>query len=208
MRFPGARAPKPLLGPEAEARLSARQQEILDALENDLRGEELARLTMAEIAARFSCSLRTLYGIAPSKDELILMIVDRRLHRIGRAAMESLDHSLAPLAALRTYLSAVNVAVQPESVALAEALGHVPGAQHVIDAHERYVIAVTRSLLERARAAGEIREVDTAAAAHVLGGLGRSFDRLGAEGLAAASPRAAADAMADVILRGLAVAAG
>jgi len=117
MRFADVRAPKPLLDAQTEQRLSARQQEILDELESGVRSAELARLTMAEIAARMNCSLRTLYGIAPSKDALILTIVDRRLHRIGRAATLSLDASLSPLHALRTYLRAANVAVQPESVA-------------------------------------------------------------------------------------------
>jgi AcrR family transcriptional regulator len=206
MRFADVRAPKPLLDAQTEQRLSARQQEILDELESGVRSAELARLTMAEIAARMNCSLRTLYGIAPSKDALILTIVDRRLHRIGRAAIESLDASLSPLRALRTYLRAANIAVQPEAVAFSEALGHVPGAQRLLDAHERYVVAVTKSLLDRALAAGEIRGVDTVAAAHVLGGLGREFSRPDVAEIASAPPKETADAIADLILRGLAVA--
>ena len=97
LRFPGVRAPKPLLPPHAERRLSARQLELLDELEEKLLREGLADLTMAEIAALLGCSLRTFYGIAPSKDELLLTVVDRRLHRIGRAAIETLDASMPPL---------------------------------------------------------------------------------------------------------------
>jgi len=206
IRLAGVRAPKPLLDRETERRLSARQLELLEELEGTARSEEFATLTMAEIAARSNCSLRTLYGIAPSKDELILAIVDRRLRRIGRAALEPLDESMSPLVALRAYLRAANVAVQPESVAFSSALAHVPGAQRLLDAHEGYVMAVTRSLLDRALAAGEIVPVDTAAVAHVLGGLGREFGRPEVAGNAARSPKEAADAVADVILRGLAVA--
>jgi AcrR family transcriptional regulator len=198
-------APKPLLDAAAEQRLSARQLELLDELESGVRSRELARLTMAEIAARMGCSLRTLYGIAPSKDELILLVVDRRLHRIGRNAIEALDESRSPLASLRAYLHAANRAVRPESVAFSEALGHVPGAQPLLDAHERYVVAVAKSLLDRALAAGEIRAVDTAAFAHVLGGLGRELSRPGVAELAAAPPDVTADAITEVILRGLGV---
>ena len=50
MRFPGVRAPKPLLSREAERQLSARQLELLDELEEKLLREGLADLTMAEIA--------------------------------------------------------------------------------------------------------------------------------------------------------------
>ena len=69
MRFPGVRAPKPLLSLEEERRLSARQLEVLDELEEKLRHEGLGDFTMAEIAAAVGCSLRTLYDIASSKDE-------------------------------------------------------------------------------------------------------------------------------------------
>ncbi len=205
MRFAGVRAPKPLLGAEAERRLSARQLELLDELELSVLRDELAGLTMAEIAAKLNCSLRTLYGIAPSKDELILAIVDRRLHRIGRAAVAPLDPSMRPLAALRAYLRAVHVAVQPESLAFANAFSHVSGAQRLVDGHQHYVVAVTRNLLDLALAAGEIRKIDTAAVAHVLGGLGRELSRAQQGEIAVASPRDTADEMVDVILRGLAV---
>lgn len=203
LRFPGVRAPKPLLDPETERRLTARQREILDELEKGLAEEGLADLTMAEIAAKLNCSLRTLYGIAPSKEELVLTVVDRRLRRIGRAALEPLRASMPPLDALRAYLQAANRAVQPATVAYARELADVPGASRLLDAHESYVIAVTRSLLERAVAEGRIAPVDTAAVAHVLGGLGREFARPEVAEVAGASPKATADAMAEIILRGL-----
>ncbi|MFP6662594.1 MAG: hypothetical protein VCC00_00120, partial [Deltaproteobacteria bacterium] len=66
LRFPGVRAPKPLLDAEAELRLTERQREILDELEVAGAEPGFATLTMAEIAAQMNCSLRTLYGIAPT----------------------------------------------------------------------------------------------------------------------------------------------
>jgi AcrR family transcriptional regulator len=203
LRFPGVRAPKPLLSPETEQHLTARQVQILDELEELVRVSGLAELTMAQIAASVNCSLRTLYGIAPSREELVLTIVDRRLHRIGRAAVESLDPAQPPLALLRAYLKAANEAVQPSTVAYALELSRMPGANRLIDSHERYVIAVAQSLLDRALAEGQIEEVDTASLAHVLGGLGRDFARPDVAEFAAASPKATADAVTEIILRGL-----
>lgn len=204
LRFRGVRAPKPLLDSEAEGRLSARQREILDELEKLFAVEGFGDLTMAEIAAEVNCSLRTLYGISPSKEELVLAVVDRRLRRIGRAAMEPLRVSMSPLEALRAYLQTANEAVQPSTVAYARELTDIPGASRLLDAHESYVIAVTRSLLDRAVAEGLIPSVDTAAVAHVLGGLGREFARPDAAAVAGASPKATADAIAEIMLRGLA----
>jgi AcrR family transcriptional regulator len=205
VRFPGVRAPKPLLPPEAERQLSARQLEVLDELEEKPLRDGLADLTMAEIAALVGCSLRTLYGIAPSKDELLLTIVDRRLHRIGRSAIEGLDASMSALDALRAYLQAANEAVQPEAVVLAADLAKVAGAGRLFDAHEAYLIAVTRNLLDRAVADAQIAPVDTAAVAHVLGGLGREFARPEVAAIAEASPKATADAISELILQGLRV---
>jgi AcrR family transcriptional regulator len=150
-----------------------------------------------------NCSLRTLYGIAPSKEELVLAVVDRRLHRIGRRAIEALDADLSPLAAVRAYLQSANEAVQPTTASVARDFADVPGAQRLLDAHEGYVIAVTRSLLDRAVAEGEIPPVDTSSLAHVLGGLGRELSRPDVAELAASSPKETANAITEIILRGL-----
>ncbi|MDJ0787769.1 MAG: TetR/AcrR family transcriptional regulator [Myxococcota bacterium] len=203
MRFPGVRAPKPLVSRETERQLSPRQLEIIDELEEKLADGRLADLTMAEIAAGVSCSLRTLYGIAPSKDELLLTIVDRRLHRIGRAAIEAMDESMRPLEALRTYLQRANEAVQPESVVLASDLANVRGGGLLMSSHESYLIAVAKSLLDRAVAEGEIAPVDTGAVAHVLGSLGREFSQPDVAAIAQGSPKETADAVAELLFLGL-----
>ncbi len=203
LRFPGVRAPKPLLTPETERQLSARQIELIEELEKKLLHDGLADLTMAEIAALMGCSLRTLYGIAPSKDELLLTIVDRRLHRIGRAAIEALDGSMPPIDALRAYLRATNVAVQPEAMALAADLAKVGGAGRLFSSHGAYLTAVTQNLLDRAVAEGQIAPVDTASIAHVLGGLGGEFARPEVAEIAQASPKETADTIAELILQGL-----
>ena len=93
--------------------------------------------------------------------------------------------------------------MQPTTFAFARDFAQVKGAQELLDAHEGYVMAVTKSLLDRAVDEGEIRSVDTAAMAHVLGGLGREFSRPEVASLIADSPKQTADALADVILAGL-----
>lgn len=203
VHFPGVRAPKPLLSAETERALSARQLEVLDELESLVARGDVGDLTMAQIAALVNCSLRTLYGIAPSKDELLLTVVDRRLHRIGRAAIEALESSMRPLDALRAYLRAANRAVQPEAVAMSTDLAKVAGASRLLSAHEAYVTAVTQNLLDRAVEAGQIAQVDTAAVAHVLGGLGREFARPDVAEIARDTPKQTADEIAELIVQGL-----
>jgi len=183
--------------------MTARQRQLLDELEELVVAKGLDELTMAEIAAGVNCSLRTLYGISPSREELILTVVDRRLRRIGRAGIGALDASLPPLDALRAYLHAVNEAVQPEADTFARNFAGLPGAKRLLDVHEGYVIAVTQNLLDRAVAEKEIAPIDTAALAHVLGGLGREFARPEVAEIATAPPKATADAVTEIIIRGL-----
>lgn len=202
-RFPGVRAPQPLLAPEAEKRLTDRQKEILDELETAGAEEGFSSQTMAEIAARMNCSLRTLYGIAPTRDELLLTAVDRRLRRIGRKAIEKLDPTLSPLELLRAYLRAANAAVQPQTLTLSRDFSAVSGSRRLADAHENYVISVVQKLLDRAVAEKQIQPVDTAAVAHILGGLGREFTKSDIVDVIDGTPAEAANQLLDLLLRGL-----
>jgi AcrR family transcriptional regulator len=198
------RSPRPLLPADAERTLSARQREILDALEALAMEDGFAELTMAELAARVNCSLRTLYALAPRKDALLLMVIDRRLHRIGRAAMAAIEPGMDALTALRAYLEAATTAVAPTTEAFARRLATVPGAEALTNAHANYVIAVTERLLARAVAERRIESVDTGALALVLGGMGLFFSRPRVLPRLQASPKATADAILAIVLRGLA----
>lgn len=202
-RFPGVRGPKRLLALETELALTARQLEILDALEESVMEVSLAEVTMAEIAGRMNCSLRTLYGIAPSKDELVQIVVDRRLHRIGRQAIEALEQEGSPLTRLRAYLEAANQAVHPTTATFSRDFARSPGARRLIESHGAYLVSITQALLDEAVAEGEIEPMDTTALAHVLGGLGTEFSKPDIEGTIRGTPKAAADFVAEIIFAGL-----
>jgi len=198
-----ARPPKRLLSRDAEQALTTRQLEILDALEEWVLKGGFADVTMAEVARRMSCSLRTLYGIAPSKDALVLIVLDQRLRRIGREAIASMETEHGPLAQLRAYLRATNLAVQPTTAAFARDFAKTPGAAELNASHADYVVAMTRSLLQAAIDEGEIAPVHVPSTAHVLGGLGYEFARGEVAGALDGSPQQTADALAEIFLAGL-----
>jgi AcrR family transcriptional regulator len=198
------RAPKRLLSPSVEASLTTRQLEILDTLDESVLRGNFAKLTMADIAKRMTCSLRTLYGIAPSKEALVLAVVDRQLHRVGREATEALELNVPPLERLRAYLRATNLALQPKAVAITTDFGKLSGARELSEAHTRYIVDITRALLDEAVEAGEIDALDTGALALVLGRLGREFSRPDIEIITKRSARETADGIAEIILLGLA----
>ena len=202
-RLHAVRRPRPVLTREREQALTERQRQLLDQLE-DLFAEGFAHLTMAELAARLSCSLRTLYALAPSRDALVLTVVDRNLWRTGRAARDVIGPDLAPLDAVRAYLAAATVAVSGWTEAFARDLATVPAARRLADGHDEYVFEVTRTLLDHAVEVGDVADdVDTTAVARVLAGLGRFFSRPDVIPTLRSSPKDAADEVVELVLRGL-----
>jgi AcrR family transcriptional regulator len=195
-------APRPMLSRDDLHRLTDRQREILRELGTLFR-DGFADLTMSELAARLGCSLRTLYGLAPSRDELVLTVVDLHLWRIGRDAMAAIKPDMAPLDAVRAYLSAATIAVSSTTEPYARDLEAMPAAQRRNANHGDYVVAVTRTLLDLAVERGDIADVDTAAVARVIANLGQDFIRADVLPTLRSSPKVAADAVVDIVLRGL-----
>jgi AcrR family transcriptional regulator len=201
-RVRAVRPPRAVLDHERERRLTDRQREILDQLVR-LFDDGFADLTMAEIAARSNCSLRTLYGLAPSRDELVLAVVDRNLWSIGRSAIDAIDAEMAPLEALQAYLEAATVAVNGVTEPFARDLAAVPAAQRLGDFHAEYLVAVTRCLLDLAVECHEIVALDTGAMARVMAGLGRELSRPEVIPTLHSSPKQAADSVLAIMLRGM-----
>jgi len=195
-------APRPVLERERERQLTERQRDVLDQL-GTVFEDGFADLTMAELAARLNCSLRTLYSLAPSRDELVLIVVDRNLWRIGRTARDAIVPGMAPLDTVRAYLRAATVAVSHITPAFARDLATVPAGRRLRAGHNEYLFNITRTLLDLAVERGDIGDVDTAAVARVLAGLGSAFARPDVISTLRDSPKDAADAVVDVILRGL-----
>ena len=168
------RPPKMVLSKQKETELTERQRNLLSGL-GKLFNKGFASLTMAEIAKNLNCSLRTLYSLAPSKEQLVLIVIERNLWARGRTAMSAISPNMQPLKAIRTYLQAANVAAAKTTEAFAQDLQTVPAAQKLIEDHNSYLISITHRLLDIAVEKGEIGNVDTAAIARMMAGIGRVF---------------------------------
>lgn len=163
-----SRAPRPLLSRSAEERLGARHREILDQLEAMFRAEGFANFTIRELAAGVGCSRRTLYEIAPSKDQLVLIVLDRLLHRAGRMALEELDDTLPVSTQLRRYLGGdLDLHFQ---ASLFDDLADEPAARRLLDRHFRYVMSIIEELVATGIDRGELRSVDPALVAATIAG--------------------------------------
>jgi AcrR family transcriptional regulator len=201
-RLAAVPAPPPVLTRERAAALTPRQWEILDEL-GRLFDKGFADVTMAELAGRLNCSLRTLYGIAESRDQLVLAVVDRNLRSIGRTARGAIADQMSALDAVQAYLAAANTAVSDIEEEFAHDMESVPDGIALYEAHSAYIVDVTRCLLDIAVGRGEIADVDTAAVARMVAGLGRDFSRPEVMGSFRSSPSVAADQMVALVVDAL-----
>lgn len=195
--------PRRVLDREHERALTSRQRELLQDLQRLSFADGFAHTTMATLAAQLRCSLRTLYALAPSRDELVLIAVDRNLWRVGHSARTAIQSDMSALEALRAYLRAATVAVSERSAAFARDLAAVPAAHTLAEGHRQYLYEVTKAILDLAVRRGEIVPVDTTAVARVLAGLGGLFSQPDVIPTLEGSPKESADVVLEIILRSL-----
>jgi AcrR family transcriptional regulator len=178
MSVPGSvaarRRPRPLLSQRAEAQLGPRHREVLDELESLFLREGFSGFSVRELAAHVGCSRRTLYEVAPSKDELVLIVLDRFLHRVGRDAIDAIDTSRTFAEQITAYFLG-GVELQRLTHVFGEDLADDAAARRLFDRHYGYVMAVTEQLVTDGVAAGEFRPVEPAVVAGVLAGTGMFF---------------------------------
>jgi len=165
------RRPRPLLSQRAEQQLGSRHREVLDQLEELFLREGFAGFSVRELAAHVGCSRRTLYEVAPSKDDLVLLVLDRFLHRVGRAALESIDASQPYTDQIAAYYRG-GLELQRQTQLFSDDLADEPAARRLFDRHYGYVMAVTEQLVQRGIDAGEFRAVSPAIVAGTLSGSG------------------------------------
>ena len=197
----GSVPPHRLLPSRHEAELSRRSREVLDQLEDLYLVEGFAKFTVRDLAARLRTSLRTLYDIAPSKQELVLVVIDRFLHRVGRTALATINPDAPVGERIRAYFRGGAELQRWTRAFAADAVG-MPEMLRLLDSHFAYVSAVVERLVEEGVATGEMKPVDPAVAAAVLSGAASHVTRA-----PTGTPPGSADAidqLIDIVLHGLA----
>jgi AcrR family transcriptional regulator len=191
------------MSPERIVELTPREREILDELVVIFTEEGFAHLTMASVAAAVRCSLRDLYRIAPNKDDLFVIVVDRLASARGRAALRAIDEDMDALEAVRRYLHVGNELVSVYGERLAADVAEHPRMSERHDTFAAYGVEVVKALLDYAVDHGALRKVNTGALARMLAGTARDFTRPEARHLIGPSARDAANDMADLVIDGL-----
>lgn len=149
-------------------RRSARQEELFDTLETLALDEGFGALTVGELAARLSCSRSTLYALAPSKEELFLIVEERLLQRVHSNALACAERGSDPTARLMGYIAgAIETIRDVGTPYLTEILAYAP-ARQLLAEFQRTTIGHLRTLIEEGIAAGAFHALNAQIAAEVL----------------------------------------
>ncbi len=89
----------------APSRFSARQEQVLDVVEAVFLREGIRAVRMGQLADEASCSRSTLYEIAPSREELLLLVLDRMMRRITRRGAVAIARTDDPVEQIRAMMT-------------------------------------------------------------------------------------------------------
>ena len=185
-----------------ETRATQKHIEVIQNFELLLE-DGIANQTMSDIASTLKVSLRTLYEIAPSKEELIISTIDRILTNIAKEALHSIKEMESSIDKLKTFNKICNEAAGPRIQKFAVDLSKVKGANEMIKNHEIAYIEHIKKLLDDAVDNHEIGGIDTQAVAIMLGTVARVFTKKNHQSKLAESATESANMISDLIITGL-----
>lgn len=129
-------------------RLTERHQRLVEQMEEIFLAEGFRDLTINELAARLKCSKRTLYELAPTKQEVFLLVMERWLARVRHMGSLAAAERLDPADRLRAYLSPGVTESAMASSRFVEDVQSLRPATLLLEAHQRERISVLREIVE------------------------------------------------------------
>lgn len=147
---------------------TARQLEVLDGLETIVLIEGFRDLTVGGLAERLRCSRRTLYELADSKEELVLIVIDRLLRRLARVAHEAARLETTELERLRSFLIKGLTELHRATLSFSEDVEADPAAAELVESHFRYANEIVVRMLDEGVKSGEFAPIHTRVAAEAL----------------------------------------
>ncbi len=184
-------------------RLSARQEQVLDVVEAVFLSRGIRAVRMAQLADEASCSRSTLYELAPSKEALLLLVVDRVMRRISAGGAAAIEHETLPADRIRAMLMSGAADFGALGPRFLEAVREHPPTRMLFDRWVARGLLVLEQLIEQAVSSGEFRPVNAEVIAEAIFGVVLRFTD---PNVIRSGPRRFSDRLAetvDVLLDGL-----
>jgi AcrR family transcriptional regulator len=149
-------------------RLSVRQEQVLDVVETVYRREGIGGVRIGELAREASCSRSTLYELAPSKEGLLLLVLDRMMRRIIRHGAVAIEQADGPREQMRAMMLSGALdfgALGPHFLA---AVRENPAARLLFERRIADGLEVLRGFIDEAVRLGQFRAVNSVVVAEAI----------------------------------------
>jgi AcrR family transcriptional regulator len=141
------------------ARGPARREELLDELVTLVLAEGFGAFTLDELARRLRCSKSTLYGLAASKEQLVVAVVKRFFQQATTAVEQRAAAPTDHRERISAYLLAVSEQLRPASAAFFADVAAFAPAREIYERNTRSAAARVQQLVADGLSAGTIRPV-------------------------------------------------
>jgi len=151
-----------------------REAELRTTLQDIILADGFARLSVSEMAQRLGCSKRTIYELAPTKNELVLSAISMFFSNLREDADRASAACVEPSEQIFEYLQVgVRAAQRLGPVVIADIDKWEP-ARRLWQAHMRLRVEGLRDLIERGIATGVFRDISPVIVAEtVFAGISR-----------------------------------
>lgn len=139
----------------ASNRRASDAEKRLDKLEQIFRKEGFRHLSVADIAAKLHCSKRSLYELAPSKQDLIALVLQRRFARIRQAGWDAAGNYQTPTERTWAFLQVGTDALNEMGPRLLADIEADPLASQMFSEHGRRRQDGIRAMIEEGVRGGE-----------------------------------------------------
>jgi len=186
-----------------QPRFSPRQVEVLDVVEAVFLREGVDGVRIGELAAEASCSRSTLYELAPTREALLLLVLDRVLRRSMRRGAEAIEAAADPVDRVRAMLASGALDFAALGPQFLEAVREHPPSQRLFDRRLAEGRDALQGLIADAVDQGLFRPVKPRIVAEAIIGIVMRFTDPKAD--RSSEPTSAADLadMVDVFVEGL-----
>jgi AcrR family transcriptional regulator len=147
---------------------SPRLERLFEELEHVFLRDGFLHFRTEELARRLHCSKRALYQIAPSREELFELVVERWLAKLRRAGVTAAQAAPDPFAAVTDYLGAAIIATRDAGAQFVRDLSRFPATYRRLMSHQRERIAGLERLIQEGTARGHFRGVHAKLIAEVM----------------------------------------
>ena len=149
--------------------LTARQSDLLNRLEELFLADGFAAFTLDDLAARMRCSKSTLYALAPSKEQLSVLVVSHFFKKATARIEARIAEVVDVRARIGDYLSAAADELRPAGREFIADIAAFPPARAVYELNARAAAARIRSLIHEGVEQGQFRDVHAALVSEMVG---------------------------------------